>query len=190
MSPIPYPPTRRKKGLTKKLVLSMLLVGILPLVIGLFLAFYQGTQEIQEVNGASFETLATETARKLDLVVSEEMFRTSLLATDVTIIAKLENLRDSLNELSPETRNQLLTHEQTAWETKDPILQKNVLDGPIAQILQRHMGGTFIDPGHPVPVITRSATRGMYITDRSGRVVASLDAAVSYLHQETVWWKG
>ena len=190
MSPIPYPPTRRKKGLTKKLVLSMLLVGILPLVIGLFLAFYQGTQEIQEVNGASFETLATETARKLDLVVSEEMFRTSLLATDVTIIAKLENLRDSLNELSPETRNQLLTQEQTAWETKDPILQKDVLDGPIAQILQRHMGGTFIDPGHPVPVITRSATRGMYITDRSGRVVASLDAAVSYLHQETVWWKG
>lgn len=52
------------------------------------------------------------------------MFRTSLLATDVTIIAKLENLRDSLNELSPETRDQLLTQEQTAWETKDPILQK------------------------------------------------------------------
>jgi hypothetical protein len=52
-------PIKHKKGLTKKLVISMLLVGALPLLIGLLLAFYQGTQSIQEVNGASFQALAT-----------------------------------------------------------------------------------------------------------------------------------
>lgn len=182
--------TKRKRGLTKKLVISMLLVGALPLMIGLFLAFYQGTQEIQEVNGSSFEALATETARKLDLVVAEEIFRTSLLATNIDIISRLEHKRDALAELSPQELQQLLEREQTAWEGNNPEILSEILEGPIAQILQRHMGGTFIDPGHPVPVITRTATRGFFITDRGGRVVASLDAEMPYLHGETDWWKG
>lgn len=168
----------------------MLLVGALPLMIGLFLAFYQGTQEIQEVNGSSFEALATETARKLDLVVAEEIFRTSLLATDVDIIEQLEAKRDALAELSPQDFQQRLDREQTAWDGKNPDALQEILEGPIAKILQRHMGGTFIDPGHPVPVITRSATRGFFITDRGGRVVASLDTNMPYLHGETDWWKG
>ncbi|MDR4493653.1 MAG: ATP-binding protein [Nitrospirales bacterium] len=190
MTTIEPPPPKRKKGLTKKLVISMLLVGALPLMVGLFLAFYQGTQEIQEVNGSSFEALATETARKLDLVVAEEIFRTSLLATDVDIIEQLESKRDALAELSPHNLQQMLDREQTAWDAKDPVTLKEILEGPIAAILQRHIGGTFIDPGHPVPVITRSATRGFFITDRGGRVVAGLDANMPYLHGETNWWKG
>ena len=90
---------KRKKGLTQKLVISMLLVGALPLLIGLLLAFYQGTQSIKEVNGASFQALATQTARKLDLVVSDELAKTSLLATDVNLIQELENRRDDLSEI-------------------------------------------------------------------------------------------
>jgi two-component system, NtrC family, sensor kinase len=180
----------RKKGLTRKLVLSMLLVGALPLMIGLLLAFYQGTQEIREVSGSSFEALATETARKLDLVVAEEISRTALLATDVQVIELLENSRDTFSELPSQTLQELLAQEQLAWEAKASDLQDRIIHGTLADILQRHMGGTFIDPGHPVPVITRSATRGLYITDIAGRLVASLDADIPYLHKEESWWQG
>ncbi len=69
-------------GLKAKLVLSMLLVGVVPLLVGLVMAFWQGSQQIREVSGESFKALATETARKLDLVVGEEMARTSRIATD------------------------------------------------------------------------------------------------------------
>jgi two-component system, NtrC family, sensor kinase len=47
-----------------------------------------------------------------------------------------------------------------------------------------------MDLGHPVPVITRSTTRSLYVTDRAGRLVASLDNKASYLHAEENWWKG
>jgi two-component system, NtrC family, sensor kinase len=117
----------RKKGLTRKLVLSMMLVGALPLMIGLLLAFYQGTQEIREVNGSSFEALATETARKLDLVVAEEISRTALLATDVQIIEQLESRRDTLSEMPPQALLELLTQEQLAWEAKDSALQDSIM---------------------------------------------------------------
>ncbi|MCA9498266.1 MAG: HAMP domain-containing protein [Nitrospira sp.] len=183
-------PAKRKKGLTKKLVLSMLLVGALPLIIGLLLAFYQGTQEIREVNGSSFEALATETARKLDLVMADEIARTALLTTDIQIIEKLEHTRDALSELTTQELALTLKQEQEAWNTKDADILQRILKGPFAEVLQKHVGGTFIDPGHPIPVITRSATRGLYITDHAGRVVASLDSDIPYLHREEAWWKG
>jgi two-component system, NtrC family, sensor kinase len=183
-------PAKRKKGLTKKLVLSMLLVGALPLVIGLVLAFYQGTQEIREVNGSSFEALATETARKLDLVMADELARTALLTTDVKVIERLEHIRDALSGLTPQQLTLTLEQEQEAWNAKKAGILQKILKGPFAELLQEHLGGTFMDPGHPIPVITRSATRGLFITDRAGRVVASLDSDIPYLHQEEAWWKG
>ena len=97
----------------------MLLVGALPLLIGLFLAFYQGTQKIQEVNGASFKALANETARKLDLVVADEISRTSLLTTDIHVIHFLEQQRDALHHLNSSALSKILEQEQTAW--KAPI---------------------------------------------------------------------
>lgn len=183
-------PIKRKKGLTTKLVLSMLLVGALPLLIGLFLAFYQGTQKIQEVNGASFEALATETARKLDLVIAEELSRTALLTTDVNIVQFLEQQRDALSELSPTALAKVLQEEQTRWEAGDLDQSHVITQGPIAGNLKKQIEGTYIDPGHPIPIITRSATRALYMTDIAGRIIASIDHEPSYLHAQEPWWQG
>jgi hypothetical protein len=53
----------------------MLLVGVVPLIVGLGLAFWQGSREIQVVSGESFKALAEETARKVDLLMSDEVGR-------------------------------------------------------------------------------------------------------------------
>ena len=50
-------------GLKRKLIVSMLLVGVLPLILGLTMAFFQGSKEIRVVSGESFKALATEAAR-------------------------------------------------------------------------------------------------------------------------------
>ena len=77
-------------GLQLKLILSMLLVGIIPLMVGLGLAFWQGSREIQVVNGESFKALAEETARKVDLLMSDEVGRSSRIAADPSIVLELE----------------------------------------------------------------------------------------------------
>ncbi len=183
-------PIKGKRGLTKKLVLSMLLVGTLPLLIGLLLAFYQGTQSIQEVNGASFQALATETARKLDFVVSDELAQTRLLTTNPDLIQLLEKQRDALSEVSQTDLALLLQEEQKTWMARNPDLVQRITQGPIVQPLREQVGGTFVDPSQPIPLITRSATRGLYITDTVGRLIASVDTNPSYLHAQEKWWKG
>ena len=83
-------------GLKRKLIVSMLLVGVVPLLLGLGMAFLRGSKEIQVVSGESFQALATEAARKLDLLVAEEVARTSRIAVHPGIIQQLEHHRDLL----------------------------------------------------------------------------------------------
>ena len=84
-------------GLKRKLIVSMLLVGVVPLLLGLSMAFLQGSKEIQVVSGESFQALATEAARKLDLLVAEEVARTSRIAVHPDIVRELERRRDMLH---------------------------------------------------------------------------------------------
>jgi len=181
------PPTR---GLKRKLVLSMLLVGLIPLIIGLTMAFLKGTKEIREVNGASFQVLAVETARKLDLVLSEEVAKTRRISNNLTIIQALETRRDKLEDLEPSKIQSLVAAEKKKWENQDPGLFQAISQGPLAQILRRNSRGSYREPGQSSSVVRRSATRGLFITDIAGRLVASLDTDIEYVHKKTPWWQG
>ena len=157
-----------KRGLKRKLILSMVLVGALPLTIGLVMAFFQGTKEIREVSGTSFEALATETARKIDLIFNEELAQTSQIATDVTIIHTLEIRRDQLVDYRDEALQALIVQETQAWANEEPEFVQSLTQNDLVTILRRYYGGTYVDPGHPIPVVTRSATRGLFLTDVAG----------------------
>ncbi|GJL54465.1 MAG: hypothetical protein NPIRA02_15970 [Nitrospirales bacterium] len=179
-----------KRGLKRRLILSMLLVGALPLTIGLLMAFLQGTKEIREVSGTNFEALATETARKVDLILNEELATNSQITTDVNIIHALETRRDQLAEYSDEALQALMAQETQAWTEKDPAFVQSLTENELVTILRRYDGGTYVDPGHPIPIVTRSATRGLFLTDVAGRLVATLTTTIPYAHNRTPWWKG
>lgn len=186
-------PPREKKarwGLKGKLVLSMLLVGVVPLLIGLVLPFLQGTREIQEISGSSFEGLATETSRKLDLVLSEEIARTARIATDMRVVEALEERRDALQDLSDSEVKARLSQADETWRAKNPATIDSVTQGKLADLLRLYYSGTDNDPGHPVAVVTRSATRALFLTDIQGRLVASINQDVGYLHAQQPWWQG
>ena len=179
-----------KRGLKRKLILSMLLVGALPLIIGLVMAFLQGTKEIREVSGTSFEALASETARKIDLILSEELAQTSQITTDVTIIHTLETRRDQLAAYDNQELQALTAQETQVWIEENSAFVQSLTQNDVVTVLGRYYGGSYVDPGHPIPIVTRSATRGLFITDVAGRVVATLNTKVPYFHAHESWWKG
>jgi two-component system, NtrC family, sensor kinase len=90
---------RARWGLKGKLITAMLLVGAAPLLIGLGMAFLQGTRELHEAAGASFAILASESARALDLVFSDELMRTTRIATNPAVVKALEERDDYLQQL-------------------------------------------------------------------------------------------
>ncbi|MCH7624082.1 MAG: hypothetical protein IIB46_08405, partial [Nitrospinae bacterium] len=75
-----------RKGLKSKLILSMIGVGTLPLFLAMVISYLQGTKSLQNVIGASFQALATETATKIDFIMKEEIKRNTRLASHPTLI--------------------------------------------------------------------------------------------------------
>jgi len=112
---------RRRWGLKGRLVLLTLVVGTVPLLLGIGMAYFQGTHELQVVIGSSFAGLATETARKLDLVFGDEITRLSRIAADPVLIEALE--RDLKNVQGESKDIQRLRDEVETL--------KNVLKSPV-----------------------------------------------------------
>src|SRR5215813_3277428 len=171
MNPAPPPSrTETRWGLQLKLILSMLLVGVVPLMVGLGLAFWQGSREIQVVSGESFKALAEETARKIDLLMSDEVARTARIATDPSIILALEQRRDTLLDMT-ETEHRRAGNK-------------------LAGLIQEYLSGAKSEADQLIPEVVRSATKMLYITDMEGNLVAALTTMPPFSNKDTAWWKG
>jgi two-component system, NtrC family, sensor kinase len=185
---------RKRWGLQPKLILSMLMVGVLPLLVGLGMAFWQGSREIQEVSGESFKALAAETARKLDLLVAEEVSRTSRIARDPAIVGELERRRDAHNNLRSREGlravRAVINEDAARWEAKDPALVKAVTESNLSALLHTYHTSSQNEPEQILPQVVRAATKMLFITDVQGSLVASLTTLPKYSNGSSVWWIG
>lgn len=181
-------PPGARWGLKAKVIVSMLLVGLIPLVVGLGMAFWQGSQEIREVSGESFEALATEAARKLDLLLAEEIAHTARIANDPTIIRELEHRRDARGDVkSPATAPSDL---ERRWMARDQSAIKSVIENPFSALLHEYFTGIHSAPGQLLPHVVRSSTKMLFLTDVQGTLVATMTDHPVFRHHETRWWQG
>ena len=192
MIPPAAPPSRTDSrwGLQLKLILSMLLVGVVPLMVGLSLAFWQGSREIRVVNGESFKALAEETARKVDLLMSDEVARTSRIATDPSIIRELERRRDALTDMTEDDRRLAVDRLKGGWEAKDPAAVQAITGSTTAGLIQEYFAGAHSEADQLIPQVVRAATKILYVTDMQGNLVASLTTLAPFTNGETAWWNG
>ena len=184
-------PTAATRGwrLQTKLIVSMLLVGVVPLLVGLGMAFWQGSKEIHEVSGESFKALATEAARKLDILIGEEIARTSRIASDASIVRELERRRD-LATSSAGKPSTALGELQSKFEAKDAAAVKGVTDNPLAGLLREYYTGARSEPDELMPQVVRGATKMLFITDMQGYLVAALSDRPHFANGDFSWWKG
>ncbi len=180
---------RARWGLKGKLITAMLLVGAAPLLIGLGMAFLQGTRELHEAAGASFAILASESARALDLVFSDELMRTTRISTNRTVVKTLEERDDYLQQLDEQTRVKEIESAASRWEVRDAALIRAVTGGKIADLLKQQVARPDESAGPILPAATRAATRALFLTDSSGALVASTHEDVNYSHADESWWK-
>jgi two-component system, NtrC family, sensor kinase len=186
-TPASSPPGTRW-GLKAKVIISMLLVGLLPLVVGLGMAFWQGSQEIREVSGESFEALATEAARKLDLLLAEEIAHTARIANDPMLIRELEHRRDARGDAKSSATAP--TDLERRWTTRDPTGVKLIMENPFSALLHEYFTGAHSAPGQLLPHVVRSSTKMLFLTDVQGTLVATMTEHPAFRHNETRWWQG
>lgn len=173
--------------LQTKLIVSMLLVGVVPLLVGLGMAFWQGSKEIQEVSGESFKALATEAARKIDILIAEEITRSSRIATDPFIVRELERRRDALQDPATSAYYDDLGRK---WDAHDPTTLKAITENPIADLLREYYTGTRSEPDQLIAQVVRGATKMFFVTDIRGDLAGALTTKPPFANGKTVWWQG
>jgi hypothetical protein len=154
--------TRTRWGLKGRLVLLTLVVGTVPLLLAIGMAYVQGTRELQTVIGASFAKLTTESARKLDLIFTNKIIQITRIARDPAIVEHLaERASIPFSDHDPERQ----------WQGRDEQLVREITEGPLADRLKWYLNNEAHEP---------DATRVLFVTDGVGRLVASINTAVSY----------
>jgi signal transduction histidine kinase len=166
----------------------MLLVGVVPLLVGLGMAFWQGSREINEVSGESFKALATEAARKLDILIGDEISRTARIASDPLVVRELERRRDAIQNQSAPTS--VFENQRAKWESNDPATVKAMTENPVAGLLHEYYTGARSEPGEIIPQVVRGATKMLFVTDIQGHLMAALTTRPHYANDASAWWKG
>lgn len=172
------------RGLKGKLTLSILAVGALPLAVGMVLVFLQGTRELQELMGANFSGMARETARRLDLLLAEEVERTARIAADARIVQALQARQE---RLKAQPGDGPLEELKGRWQAGDPDLVRRMTEGPLAQALRRH----FVEQqrARHASASERPPTRALFLTDSRGVLTASIGADLPLTHAHQPWWR-
>ncbi|MBI3995092.1 MAG: sensor histidine kinase [Nitrospirae bacterium] len=171
-------PEPRKKGLRTKTILALLLVGSIPVVVGLGVTYWNGTSKLRASMGENFQGLALEVSRTADLVIEKEIISKQHLSTTLGIQALLEISNQKYPGFSEGEIDQRLTREAGQWKTaSDNPLKDHVLLTAVSRELRNY-----------------TTTRGerylaFFVTDEKGALVASANEFPDYLYGKTEWWQ-
>jgi len=180
---------RSRVGLRGKLISAMLLVGAVPLVVGMGMALVQGTQELHQMAGTNFESLAAEAARTMDLVFSDELTRTSRIARAPLVVETLEAQYRRLRKRDEAALSAAEDEARLQWEAGNANLLESVMDNPVADFLKQQVTRPEGETGEIIPASARAATRALFLTDVRGKVVASTTQHIPYTVRDTEWWR-
>lgn len=166
----------RKTGLRRKTVLALLVIGTVPVVVGIMVIYFIGTAKLKEAMGANFQGLATETARKVDLLLSNEISNLEGLTRtlDIGLAVGASNLH--YERLTPALINRQLSEASTRWGRQD---QDGLLFNSASRYLKNYIRGEHSEKTY----------LALFVTDRQGALVASINHFPDYLHIKEGWWK-
>ncbi len=166
-----------KKGLRKKIIFSLLIVGFVPVLVGLVVTYWNGTLRLRESMGANFQGLATEAARKTDLVIEREIEGKRHLSITSEIRSALDAANRRYRHLSDQQINDALAQRTRRWDSdQDRAFKQDLLLTTASSHLRNYMttnGVKYI---------------AFFVTDDKGAVVASVNGFPGYLHGQERWW--
>ena len=90
------------QSLQRKTILGMVLVGLLPLALSLFLTYVEERRALREITGSNFKGIAVEVARKIETQIMRGINESQQLATIPFIRAAVKEANRSYEGRDPE----------------------------------------------------------------------------------------
>src|SRR5881296_3641476 len=173
--------SRSRRGLQKKFVASLLIVGFSPGIVALFATYLYSIQTIKTSIGGSFQQIATSTARRIEVMIDDEIDGVrQLAATPFTVRASVEASNGSYRSEDPQAIRARLLQRSAQWERyrggEDRFLPSYINRGTLFYIRDWY-------------AVRAVEYQNLLVTDARGALVASVAPTVGYLHGDELWWR-
>lgn len=172
---------RSRRGLQKKFVASLLIVGFSPGIVALFATYLYSTQTLKTAIGDSFQHLAASTARRIEVMIDDEIDGArTIAAAPLAVRAVVNEANRSYRAGNPLTvRTQLLDRSER-WEQyrtgADPVIPGFINRSALLYLREWAM-------------IRPDNYQNILVTDERGALVASARPGVGFLHRDELWWR-
>jgi two-component system, NtrC family, sensor kinase len=173
--------SRSRRGLQKKFVASLLIVGFSPGIVALFATYLYSIQTIKTSIGSSFQQIAASTARRIEAMIDDEIDGARhLAATPFTVRASIEASNESYGTEDLQAIRARLLQRSAQWERyragKERVLPSYINRGTLVYIRDWF-------------AIRAGEYQNILVTDERGALVASVAPTVGYLHGDDLWWR-
>ncbi len=172
---------RSRRGLQKKFVASLLIVGFSPGIVALFATYFYSTQTLKTAIGDSFQQLASSTARRIEVMIDDEIDEARhLAAVPLTVRFSVEASNRSYRGRDEHAARAQLLERSARWERfrtgKEPTLP-GFINQRTLEYIQNWLT---IRPGEYNNIV---------VTDERGALVASVSPNTKYLQGDEPWWR-
>ena len=165
-------------SIQRKTILGMVLVGLLPLLLSLFLTYVEERRALRETSGSNFKGIAVEVARKIETQITRGINEAQQLATIPFIRAAVTGANRSYEGREPEKIKEFIEEWRDLWrQRQDPD------DFPM---FVNRIATNYLMDWHAV---RKSDYLGILVTDNQGAIVLSSLPQVQFYHGESTWWK-
>lgn len=166
----------RIRTIRGRIVLAIVLVGCIPLLIGLVLAYFSGMQSLRDVIGGNLQAIAVQAADRVTMLVQAEVQGVRLLGAAPLRVRQPVEAANRSYPMDRDRAQRLISERMQVWE--------NVAEGagriPDAE-LSRFLLETKVRGGDKVV--------GLLIVDQYGALVAASSDTNHYFFGDEPWWK-
>src|SRR5947208_2068365 len=173
--------SRSRRGLQKKFVASLLIVGFSPGIVALFATYLFSIQTIKTSIGGSFQQIAASTARRIEAMIDDEIDGARhLAATPFALRTSVEASNESYGTDDPKAIRARLLQRSAQWERyrsgEERFLPNYINRGTLFFIRDWF-------------AVRAGEYQNILVTDAQGALVASVVPNVGYLHGDELWWR-
>ena len=166
------------QSLQRKTILGMVLVGLLPLALSLFLTYVEERRALREITGSNFKGIAVEVARKIETQIMRGINEAQQLATIPFIRAAVKEANRSYEGRDPERIKAFIEEWKERWRAR-----QNPHEFPA---FVNRIATNYLVDWHDV---RKSDYLGILVTDNQGALVLSSLPQVRFYHGDTEWWE-
>ncbi|HJU04061.1 MAG TPA: ATP-binding protein [Nitrospiraceae bacterium] len=159
-----------------RIVSAIVLVGGVPLLVGLILAYVSGMRSLRDVIGGNFQTIAAQAADRVTLLIEAEVQAVKLLASAPLRVR--QPVVDANRSYQGERRDpaEAMQARIRAWENGTAVSERL-----LKSELSRFLNETKVRDGDRVA--------GLLITDQHGALVAASSEPDRYYFGDEPWWR-